>query len=152
MNADELWDHAATAVRKEINVGTWQSTFSNVEAASLNADVLTLRVPNAIVREKLDGRYRSLLEEAVTEAAGHSVAIDFEQSTPTLFDVDDLTVGPDRADAGSDRSSFLNGGVLDLTTNTANARQDELDVVFPSHRRHRLLHTTQSVVTTSRAS
>lgn len=91
MNATDLWGQASEAVRKEINVGTWQSTFSNVEAGGLSDNVLTLRVPNAIVREKLDGRYRSLLEEAVSEAAGRSLAIDFEQSTPTLFDLDDVT-------------------------------------------------------------
>lgn len=91
MNAVELWGHASEAVRKEINTGTWQSTFSNVEAGGLDENVLTLRVPNSIVREKLDGRYRSLLEEAVSEAAGRAVAIDFEQSTPTLFDLDDVT-------------------------------------------------------------
>lgn len=90
MNAVELWGHASEAVRREINIGTWQSTFANVEAGSLNNDTLTLRVPNAIVREKLDGRYRSLLEEAVSEAAGRLLAIDFEQSTPTLFDLDEV--------------------------------------------------------------
>ncbi len=130
MNAHELWDDAATAVRKEINVGTWQSTFSNVEAASLNADVLTLRVPNAIIREKLDGRYRSLLEEAVAEAAGHAVSIDFEQSTPTLFDVDDLGAASGQQSGGSERAPFLNGGG-NTADNSATAGRDELDVVFP---------------------
>ncbi len=120
-NANELWNQAAAAVRKEINVGTWQSTFSNVEAAGLHADVLTLRVPNAIVREKLDGRYRSLLEEAVTEAAGHSVAIDFEQSTPTLFDVDQLS---------TPTTSGVDDPLTYSTDGTASGG-DDLTVVFP---------------------
>ena len=30
--ATELWDQASAAVRKEINVGTWQSTFASVIA------------------------------------------------------------------------------------------------------------------------
>lgn len=132
MNADELWDHAATAVRKEINVGTWQSTFSNVEAASLRADVLTLRVPNAIVREKLDGRYRSLLEEAVAEAAGHSVSIDFEQSTPTLFDVEDVQIARTATGSRSEGSHLSSDGVIDLVSDTSSINgRDDLDVVFP---------------------
>ena len=118
LSASELWDLASAAVRKEINVGTWQSTFSNVEASELEFDVLTLRVPNAIVREKLDGRYRSLLEEAVTEAAGRTVAIDFEQSTPTLFDVD-LLVEPGPADT------------IDLARAEGASGHDRLEVVFP---------------------
>ena len=115
MNANELWDIAAAAVRREINTGTWQSTFSNVEASGLADEVLTLRVPNAIVREKLDGRYRSLLEEAVSEAAGQSLAIDFEQSTPTLFDLDDVTPSTPTAEP----------------TTESEAEAAPLDVVFP---------------------
>ncbi len=118
MNAVELWDLASAAVRREINTGTWQSTFSNVEAGGLNERVLTLRVPNAIVREKLDGRYRSLLEEAVSEAAGHSLSIDFEQSTPTLFDLDDVTPAPAPVPQ-------------DVATPGASASNGPLDVVFP---------------------
>lgn len=128
MTAADLWTQASDAVRKEINVGTWQSTFANVEAADLQADVLTLRVPNAIVREKLDGRYRSLLEEAVTEAAGRTVAIDFEQSTPTLFDVDLLAeqaTGPEPMSASA-ASSGRPPGPMD-----AARRQGGLEVVFP---------------------
>ena len=115
-NAADLWDLASGAVRREINVGTWQSTFSNVEAGDLNDRVLTLRVPNAIVREKLDGRYRSLLEEAVSEAAGHSLSIDFEQSTPTLFDLDDVTPTPEPVEVSQAAPSETEG---------------PLDVVFP---------------------
>lgn len=116
MTAGELWSHAAAAVRSEINTGTWQSTFANVEAGKLDGDVLTLRVPNAIVREKLDGRFRSLLEEAVSEAAGRSLAIDFEQSTPTLFDLDDVTPSPVPAEVVADAVSVPS---------------PPLDVVFP---------------------
>ena len=129
MNASELWDQASAAVRNEINTGTWQSTFSNVEAASLHENKLTLRVPNAIVREKLDGRFRSLLEEAVTEAAGHVVAIDFEQSTPTLFDVDLL------AEAPAPVAASANGLPLPPPQSGLHrepeAPVDDLEVVFP---------------------
>lgn len=124
MTADELWEHASAAVRREVSDGTWQSTFASVDAGSLVDDVLTLRVPNAIVREKLDGRYRSLLEEAVTEAAGQVVAVDFEQSTPTLFDVEDLgtTAEPAAPTANDDRTSTVD----------ATVGADQIDVVYPS--------------------
>ena len=121
MNAVELWDRAAAAVRHEINAGTWQSTFANVEVGALSDGVLTLRVPNAIVREKLDGRYRSLLEEAVSEAAGRNLAIDFEQLAPTLFDLDDLDAAPPVERAPNELAS--NG--------TAPSPIEPLDVVFP---------------------
>ncbi len=118
MNAVELWDSAAAAVRREINTGTWQSTFSNVEVGGLKDNVLTLRVPNAIVREKLDGRYRSLLEEAVSEAAGRTLAIDFEQSTPTLFDLDEVATAAPNVPA-------------ETPTTGADTPGSPLDVVFP---------------------
>lgn len=134
MNASELWEQASSAVRREINVGTWQSTFASVEAAGLHDDVLTLRVPNAIVREKLDGRYRSLVEEAVTEAAGRPVAIDFEQSTPTLFDID--LVAEEQQERHEHEpvragSSSIRAGLAERAGSDHNGTRGDFDVVFP---------------------
>ena len=115
-DAIELWQRASAVVRSQISDGVWQSTFSTVRPVRLQADVLTLGVPNAIVREKLDGRYRPLVEDAVTEAAGQEVAIDFDLATPTLFDFDATTTGPQLDD--------VNLVDVDVT-------DEALDVVFP---------------------
>jgi chromosomal replication initiation ATPase DnaA len=85
----------------------WQSTFAPAAPVELTADRFILGLPNGIIRDKLDGRYRPLVEDAVSEAAGHELAVHFQLMLPTLFDNDlninqaldngrdlDLTAGP----------------------------------------------------------
>ena len=84
----QLWSLAAALLRNEISDGVWHSTFASISAVNQTETQLLLSVPNAIVREKLDSRYRPLVEDAVAEAHGSSLQIDFEIPVPTLFDVD----------------------------------------------------------------
>ncbi len=86
--AEELWQKASQLLRAEIAEGAWQSTFAPVAPVTITASDLVLSVPNAIIREKLDGRYRPLVEEAVSEAAGRPIGVQFDFATPTLFDAD----------------------------------------------------------------
>ncbi len=90
----EIWSHAGNVLRAEISDGVWQSTFASVTALRSSEDQIVLSVPNAIVREKLDGRYRPLVEDAVAQAAGKPLAIEFEIPLPTLFDVDEVLDQP----------------------------------------------------------
>ena len=99
--ADELWLQASDLLRTQIADGVWQSTFAQIVPMTLVDDRLVLSVPNAIIREKLDGRYRPLVEDAVTESAGQAFRIEFDASPPQLFD-------PDYPDSDAD--------VIDLTT------------------------------------
>ena len=61
--ADEVWTGAVQLLRSQISDGVWQSTFANVSPVKTGDGTLVLSVPNAIVREKLDGRYRPLVEK-----------------------------------------------------------------------------------------
>lgn len=76
-------------LRNEISDGVWHSTFASVVGSRLNAKTLTLAVPNTIIREKLEGRYRPLVEDAVSQSAGSELDLEFEIHVPTLFDVDE---------------------------------------------------------------
>ena len=91
--ADELWQTASHLLRGEISEGVWQSTFAQVVPLALTASDLVLSVPNAIIREKLDGRYRPLVEDAIAEAGNGTVGVQFDIATPTLFDADFEQVG-----------------------------------------------------------
>ncbi len=88
---DHVWLEASNLLRSQISEGVWQSTFAGVSPLRSTADGLVLSVPNAIVKEKLDGRYRPLVEDAVAEAAGRELQIDFDTTVPTLFDSLELT-------------------------------------------------------------
>ncbi|MGI9595881.1 MAG: DnaA N-terminal domain-containing protein, partial [Acidimicrobiales bacterium] len=68
--ANELWVTASALLRSQVSDGVWQSTFAQVAPIELLGDTFTLAVPNGFIRDRLDGRYRPLVEDAVTEASG----------------------------------------------------------------------------------
>ncbi|MDH4280599.1 MAG: hypothetical protein OEW83_21250 [Acidimicrobiia bacterium] len=84
--AQDLWTSASELLRSQVSEGVWQSTFAQLSPVELTSDRLVLGMPNGIIRDKLDGRYRPLVEDAVTEAAGHDLGVDFQLTVPTLFD------------------------------------------------------------------
>lgn len=92
-NASDIWDSAATILRSQVSDGVWLSTFAQIDPVDMNSEALVLGVPNALVRERLDGKYRALVEEAVAESATIDLRVHFETSAvPTLFD--QLAVDP----------------------------------------------------------
>lgn len=105
----ELWATAAALLRSQVSDGVWQSTFAQITPFELTADTFTLALPNGIIRDRLNGRYRPLVEDAVNEAAGYELAVDFRLAVPTLFDADaiDLTdpARPDPAGTPALRSA-----------------------------------------------
>ena len=86
--AEQLWTAAADLLKTQVSDGVWQSTFAPATAIDLTDDRFVLALPNAIIRDKLDGRYRPFVEDAVCEAAGRDVSVEFEFVPPTLFDAD----------------------------------------------------------------
>jgi len=86
--AENLWTHASDLLRSQVADGVWQSTFAQAKPVELTRDRFVLGLPNSIIRERLDGRYRPLVEDAVTEAAGQPIAVEFQLMVPTLFDQD----------------------------------------------------------------
>ena len=93
--ASDLWGSASELLRSQVSEGVWQSTFAQLSPVELTGDRLVLGMPNGIIRDKLDGRYRPLVEDAVSEAAGHELGVHFELTIPTLFD-EAIQTGGDR--------------------------------------------------------
>ncbi len=87
----QLWSTASSLLRSQVSDGVWQSTFAQLSPIRAESDELVLGMPNGIIRDKLDGRYRPLVEDAVTEAAGREMKVSFELTSPTLFDAEAST-------------------------------------------------------------
>lgn len=83
-----IWHEALDLLRSQVSEGVWQSTFARVELLRVDENALILSVPNAIIREKLDGRYRAMVEDAVVDSGGVDLSIEFDTAAPTLFDLD----------------------------------------------------------------
>ncbi|MEM9611537.1 MAG: chromosomal replication initiator protein DnaA [Actinomycetota bacterium] len=103
--AEQLWTSASDLLKSQVSDGVWQSTFAPASPVGLTDEQFVLGLPNGIIRDKLDGRYRPLVEDAVCEAAGHDLRVVFELVLPTLFD-DDLNPTPG---AEYDPSATTNG-------------------------------------------
>lgn len=98
--AEQLWTSASDLLKSQVSDGVWQSTFAPAAPVELTGERFVLGLPNGIIRDKLDGRYRPLVEDAVSEAAGHDLAVDFRLILPpTLFDTD-LNPRVDNLDLG----------------------------------------------------
>ncbi len=119
--AQDLWTSASELLRSQVSEGVWQSTFAQLSPVELTADRLVLGMPNGIIRDRLDGRYRPLVEDAVTEAAGQDLRVDFQLAVPTLFDdgqaanggestIDLRQPAPSSGDSSGDDSSLSPGG------------------------------------------
>jgi len=69
-DADHLWGACCDFLRGQVTDGVWLSTFQGIRAVDADGDRLVLAVPSGIVADRVHGRYRSLVDEAVVAAHG----------------------------------------------------------------------------------
>ncbi len=117
MNAEEVWTNAADLLRSQVSDGVWQSTFAQLAPVELTSERLILGMPNGFIRDKLDGRYRPLVEDAVNEAAGQELDVEFELTVPTLFDSENETT----SDTGSRAVGAAEAGAAAESTSSSSA-------------------------------
>ncbi len=65
--AAHLWTDTAKLLRAQVSEAVWLSTFQDVRALTVDAVQLTLSVPSAQVRERVEGRYLALVTDALAE-------------------------------------------------------------------------------------
>ncbi len=115
----DMWNQALALLKAQVSEGVWQSTFASVTPVRGTDDSLVLSAPHSIVRDKLDGKFRPLVEEALVDATGREVAVEFEiVAAPTLFPVIDID---------SDQIQLSDG----LTSDGLVTGHDDLAVEFP---------------------
>jgi chromosomal replication initiator protein len=73
-----LWTECADALRLQVSDATWKTWFAGVAPISLDSQRLVLGVPNTIVRDQLETRYRELVTETVADTLGapHDVTLE----------------------------------------------------------------------------
>jgi chromosomal replication initiator protein len=106
---DSLWQRAAVVLRQQVSEAVWFSTFSDISvehdgAAKAGGTMsLTLRVPNAFVRDRVLTRYMSLVRDALDEAGGaaHELHVDIRPVAASPAS----TVSPAVAPAASSSAS-----------------------------------------------
>jgi len=96
--SSELWTRCCASLREQVSDTTWQMWLSGVQPVSYADNLLTLSVPNAIVRDRVEGRFQALIEATLSATAGHSVrvrmqVVDRTASVHREFDETDVVGG-----------------------------------------------------------
>lgn len=80
--ATNLWEDASNLLRQELAESAWHSTFSGVSIElvdeSDSAVSVNLIVPNKIAKARIETRYRSLIEEVLTQLTSREIILGVE--------------------------------------------------------------------------
>ena len=99
-DVEHLWTACQEALQTQVSEAVWRSTFQDILALSLHDGVLLLAVPSAVVKDRVEGRYLSLVQDIVRDASGDPMGIELvvqpQTAEPTLFadPLDDLLGRP----------------------------------------------------------
>lgn len=66
---DDLWTHCAANIRAQVSDAVWRTTFSGARAIALEDGELVLEVPNSLQKSRIEGRYLSLVQDAIDQSA-----------------------------------------------------------------------------------
>ena len=70
-----LWSACATTIQNHVSDAVWHSTFRDIHPHELTSDGLRIQVPNSIARDKIERRYRHLIEDVLTEITGQPLRL-----------------------------------------------------------------------------
>ena len=76
--ATEIWKSCSKAIRSQVSDVVWQVTFSSVQAMAIDGDRLLLQVPSTVVRDRIEGRYRELVDETLAELSDDRLGLILE--------------------------------------------------------------------------
>ena len=80
-DADILWTTCAGVLREQVSQAVWQTTFAGARPVRADDQVFVLAVPSTVVRERIEGRYLTLVNSALADAGGGSAALVIEVHT-----------------------------------------------------------------------
>ncbi|HET9732104.1 MAG TPA: chromosomal replication initiator protein DnaA [Acidimicrobiales bacterium] len=67
--AAELWTTCTEVLREEVREAVWRTWFDGLQPLSLDSDSLVLTAPSGVVRDRLEERYLSLIEQTASQLA-----------------------------------------------------------------------------------
>jgi len=103
-DADHLWGTCSDILRERVTDGVWKSTFQGIRPVSADEERLTVSAPSGTVADRIQARYRPLIEETVLTVHGDRLAIVVEVDTSSPTDRDQLVTQaapPDDLDAAA---------------------------------------------------
>ena len=80
-DADGLWTNCAASIRAQVSDAVWRTTFSGAKAVAFDEGELVLVVPNGLQKERIEGRYLGLVQDAIDETSADSISVRVEIDT-----------------------------------------------------------------------
>ncbi len=78
--AQTLWDSCADTIRSQVSDIVWQMNFHSAQPTELLDNELILIVPSETIKERIEGRYREIVQDALSEAANDGLLLRIEVS------------------------------------------------------------------------
>ncbi len=134
-DAQHLWATCQTALQAQVSDAVWRSTFQDITAISLEDMTFVLSVPSAVVKDRVENRYMSLVEDIARDSAGEPLTIELtvqpDAAEPTLFDdpLDALLGAPPAIVGPTEETPIPGPGLIDDNNLTF-----EAFVIGPSNR------------------
>jgi chromosomal replication initiator protein len=76
--AQRLWDECAGILQAQVSEPVWLTSFEAARPMRFEGGVLTLAVPSFLAKERIEGRYLSLVRGALTEVGAAEVELALE--------------------------------------------------------------------------
>jgi chromosomal replication initiator protein len=74
--ADALWETCRELLREDVREAVWKTWFDGLRVESLGPDgALTLSAPSGLVRDRLEDRYQSLIQQTASKVAARDLQI-----------------------------------------------------------------------------
>ncbi|MGV3757914.1 MAG: chromosomal replication initiator protein DnaA [Actinomycetota bacterium] len=109
--AQRLWDECAGILRAQVSEPVWLTSFEAARPVGYDGSTLSLAVPSFLAKERIEGRYLSMVRDALEEiGAGHvELVLQIAAAEPEPA----WTVEPPKADAtsGNGGTPVPNGAV-----------------------------------------
>jgi chromosomal replication initiator protein len=79
-DTQDLWKRCAGALREQVSDATWRTWLAELKVRSFEDDMLVLSAPSALVRDRVEGRFLSLIQAAASDAGARDVKVLLEIS------------------------------------------------------------------------
>ncbi len=73
--AQRLWDECSEILRAQVSEPVWLTTFQETQATSLQGGELILEVPSFLAKERIEGRYLSMVRDALADVGSSDLVL-----------------------------------------------------------------------------
>ena len=109
-DADGLWTVCAASIRAQLSEAVWRTTFSGTKAVAFDQGELVLVVPSSLQKDRIEGRYLGLVQDAIDERADDvSVRVEID-TTPTEIELPAADLRTSTAEPGAAAPPVSTGG------------------------------------------